>query len=151
ARAGGIMRNEPSTTGEAVDLLRTLIRNACVNDGTVGSGHEIRNADTLEEYLTSARLAIERYTAAPGRVSLVTRIEGRDPGAPALLLLGHTDVVPADGGGWRHDPFAADLEDGLVWGRGAIDMLNLTATMAIACRRLATDGFRPKGTLIFAA
>src|SRR5262249_62040687 len=107
--------------------------------------------DTLEEYLTSARLAIERYTAAPGRVSLVTRIEGRDPGAPALLLLGHTDVVPADGGGWRHDPFAADLEDGLVWGRGAIDMLNLPATMAIACRRLATDGFRPKGTLIFAA
>ena len=138
-------------TAEVVELLRTLIRNACVNDGTVGSGQEVRNAETLEAYLAGAGLAIERYMAAPGRVSLVTRIEGRDRRAPTLLLLGHTDVVPAEGAGWLHDPFAADLEDGLVWGRGAIDMLNLTATMAVACRRLATDGFRPTGTLIFAA
>jgi len=138
-------------TGETIDLLRTLIRNACVNDGTVGSGQEVRNADALEAYLAGVGLATERYTSAPGRVSLVIRIEGRDHRAPALLLLGHTDVVPAGNDGWRHDPFAADLEDGLVWGRGAIDMLNLTATMAVASRRLAGDGFRPKGTLIFAA
>jgi len=145
------MLSEHAMAAPVVDLLRTLIRNACVNDGTAASGHEIRSADTLEAYLSGVGLAIERYTAAPGRVSLVTRIEGRDPRAPTLLLLGHTDVVPADARGWRHDPFAADLEDDMVWGRGAIDMLNLTATMAVACRRLAAEGFRPTGTLIFAA
>ena len=145
------MRTEDAMTAEVVELLRTLIRNACVNDGTDASGHEIRSADTLEAYLSGVGLAMERYTAAPGRVSLVTRIDGRDRRAPTLLLLGHTDVVPADGRGWRHDPFAADVDDGVVWGRGAIDMLNLTATMAVACRRLAADGFRPAGTLIVAA
>src|SRR5262249_23975774 len=145
------MRSEHTVTAEIVDLLRTLIRNACVNDGTESSGHEFRSADTLEAYLSCVGLAIERYTAAPGRVRLVTRIEGRDLRAPTLLLLAHTDVVPADGHGWLHDPFAADLDDGIVWGRGAIDMLNLTASMAVACRRLAADGFRPEGTLIFAA
>ncbi len=145
------MRTEDAMTAEVVELLRTLIRNACVNDGTDASGHEIRSADTLEAYLSGVGLAMERYTAGPGRVNLVTRIDGRDRRAPTLLLLGHTDVVPADGRGWRHDPFAADVDDGVVWGRGAIDMLNLTATMAVACRRLAADGFRPAGTLIVAA
>jgi len=101
------MRTEDAMTAEVVELLRTLIRNACVNDGTDASGHEIRSADTLEAYLSGVGLAMERYTAAPGRVSLVTRIDGRDRRAPTLLLLGHTDVVPADGRGWRHDPFAA--------------------------------------------
>src|SRR2546422_4972236 len=111
---------------------------------------------TLFPYTTLFRssgvgLAMERYTAAPGRVSLVTRIDGRDRRAPTLLLLGHTDVVPADGRGWRHDPFAADVDAGVVGGRGAIDMLNLTTTMAVACRRLAAGAFRPAGTLIVAA
>ncbi|OLB41945.1 MAG: hypothetical protein AUI04_05950 [Candidatus Rokubacteria bacterium 13_2_20CM_2_64_8] len=145
------MRTEDAMTAEVVELLRTLIRNACVNDGTDASGHEIRSADTLEAYLSGVGLAMERYTAAPGRVSLVTRIDGRDRRAPTLLLLGHTDMVPADGRGWRHDPFAADVDDGVVWGRGAIDMLNLTTTMAVACRRLAAGAFRPAGTLIVAA
>src|SRR5262249_22687542 len=145
------MLSEHAMAAPVVDLLRTLIRNACVNDGTAASGHEIRSADTLEAYLSGVGLAIERYTAAPGRVSLVTRIEGRDPRAPTLLLLGHTDVVPADARGWRHDPLPADLEDDRVWGRGAMDMLNLTAPMAVACGRLAAEGFRPPGTLIFAA
>src|SRR5439155_24619347 len=133
------MRTEDAMTAEVVELLRTLIRNACVNDGTDASG-QIRSADTLEAYLSGVGLAMERYTAAPGRVSLVTRIDGRDRRAPMLLLLGHTDVVPAEGRGWRHDPFAADVDDGVVWGRGAIDMLNLTATMAVAFRLLSAVG-----------
>ena len=62
------MRTEDAMTAEVVELLRTLIRNACVNDGTDASGHEIRSADTLEAYLSGVGLAMERYTAAPGRV-----------------------------------------------------------------------------------
>jgi acetylornithine deacetylase/succinyl-diaminopimelate desuccinylase-like protein len=138
-------------TGEVTDLLQHLIRNACVNDGTPSSGGESRSVDTLASYLEGSGLDLERYEAVAGRASLVGRIEGSDPEAPTLLLMGHTDVVPANPDGWRHDPFGGELIDGEVWGRGAIDMLNLTASMAVAMRRLATSGFRPEGTLIYLA
>ena len=138
-------------TSEVTDLLQQLIRNACVNDGTEGSGQEVRSADLLQTYLEGDGLDIERYEAAPGRTSLVTRIEGTDPTAPTLLLMGHTDVVPANEDGWRHDPFGGELIDGEVWGRGAVDMLNLTASMAVATKRLAQEGFRPQGTLVYLA
>jgi acetylornithine deacetylase/succinyl-diaminopimelate desuccinylase-like protein len=85
----------------------------------------------------------------PGRSSLVARIEGRRADAPSLAFLGHTDVVPANGEDWRHDPFGGELIDGEVWGRGAVDMLNLTSSMAVAFRHLADDGFRPEGDLLF--
>ena len=65
--------------------------------------------------------------------------------------MGHTDVVPVNPDGWSRDPFGGELVDGEVWGRGAVDMLNLTASMAVAVGRLADDGFRPKGTLIYLA
>src|SRR4029453_17951174 len=71
--------------------------------------------------------------------------------APSLLLMGHTDVVPVSPERWRHDPFGGEIIDGDVWGRGAVDMLNLTASMAVATRRLADSGFRPEGTLIYLA
>ena len=134
-------------TAEPTELLRTMIRNACVNDDTVGSGQEIRNVAALEDYFAGSGLTCRRFEAAPGRASLVARIEGRDRTAPTLLLMGHTDVVPANPAGWRRDPFGGELVDGIVWGRGATDMLNLTATMAVATRRLAVAGFRPRGTL----
>ena len=115
-------------TDEVTDLLRHLVRNACVNDGSVGSGNESRSADVLANYLEGPGIDLERYEPAPGRTSLVARIEGTRAGAPTLLLMGHTDVVPASPAGWQRDPFAGELVDGEVWGRGAIDMLNLTAS-----------------------
>ncbi len=138
-------------TEETVELLRTMIRNRCVNDGSPGSGGEVRNADTLASFLGTRGIAVERYEAAPGRTSLVARIEGRDPDAPSLCLMGHTDVVPVNEAGWTRDPFGGELVDGEVWGRGAIDMLNLTASMAVAFRALADDGFRPRGDLVYLA
>ena len=81
---------------ETVELLQALIQNACVNEGTEESGQEVRNADLLATFLEGAGLTVERYDAAPGRTSLVARIEGSDPDAPSLCLNGHTDVVPAD-------------------------------------------------------
>jgi acetylornithine deacetylase/succinyl-diaminopimelate desuccinylase-like protein len=136
-------------TGEATELLQTLIRNGCVNDGTAGSGHEARNADTLTAYLDGSGVDLQRYEPQPGRASLVARLEGSDRSAPSLLLMGHTDVVPVGVSGWRHDPFGGELIDGEIWGRGAIDMLDVTATMAVALRRLARSGWRPRGTLIY--
>jgi acetylornithine deacetylase/succinyl-diaminopimelate desuccinylase-like protein len=136
---------------ETTDVLQRLIRNSCVNEGTPESGHEIRSVDLLESYLRVPGVELKRYEPVPGRVSLVLRIEGSDPKAPSLHLMGHIDVVPVTPSGWRHDPFAAELIDGEVWGRGAIDMLGVTASMAVAVRRLLASGFRPKGTLIYSA
>jgi acetylornithine deacetylase/succinyl-diaminopimelate desuccinylase-like protein len=145
-------RARPSTadvTGEVTELLQTLIRNRCVNDGSAESGQEERNADALAAYLDGAGIDMERFAELPGRSSLVARIEGSDPKAPSLMLMGHTDVVPVNEERWKHDPFGAEIIDGFIWGRGAIDMLNLTSSMAVAFRRLVAEGFRPRGTLIY--
>lgn len=136
---------------DVVGIVQQLIRNRCVNDGTPESGEELRNADVLTNFLEGAGLEVERITTAPGRANVVARIEGSDPNAPTLCLLGHTDVVPVNEERWQHDPFCGDLIDGYVWGRGAIDMFNLTGSMAVAMKHLAASGFTPKGTLIYAA
>jgi acetylornithine deacetylase/succinyl-diaminopimelate desuccinylase-like protein len=152
--AGMTPGTQTSLTATTVDLLQSMIRNACVNDGTPESGDEVRNADLLESFLGSTGLDVERYEPISGRGSIVARIEGSDPAAPSLCLMGHTDVVPVSPDGWTHDPFGGELirtSDGVdeVWGRGAIDMLNLTSSMAVAFRHLASTGFRPKGDLIY--
>ncbi len=141
------------STGEVVELLQTLIRNACVNLGTTESGEERRNAETLAAYLGDGGLDVASYhhPDTPDRPSLVVRIDGSDPDAPSMALVGHTDVVPVSEGGWSRDPFGGELVDNEVWGRGAVDMLNQTASMAVAVRRLAATGFRPKGTLYYLA
>jgi acetylornithine deacetylase/succinyl-diaminopimelate desuccinylase-like protein len=136
---------------ESTELLQQLIRNACVNDGTVESGHEVRSVETIAAFLSGSGLECERYEPKPGRVSLVARMDGSDPNAPSLHLMGHTDVVPANAATWKRAPFGGEVVDGEVWGRGAIDMLSYTATMAVAVRRLARSGFRPRGTLLYSA
>jgi acetylornithine deacetylase/succinyl-diaminopimelate desuccinylase-like protein len=133
------------------ELVQQMIRNRCVNDGSEASGQEVRNVDVLEHFLEGPGLDLQRYEPLPGRVSLVARIEGSDPDAPSLCLLGHTDVVPVSEERWTHDPFGGEIIDGEVWGRGAIDMFNLTASMAVATRELARSGRRPKGTLVYIA
>ena len=145
-----------TSPAEVTDLLQQLIRNECVNDGTAASGNESRSVDTLTQYLGSSGLDIETYEPIEGRTSLVARIEGTDTNAPTLLLMGHTDVVPANEDHWHRDPFGGELvtnDDGSthVWGRGAVDMLNLTSSMAVATKQLARSGFRPKGTLVYLA
>ena len=145
------MASEKTRTGEATDLLQHLIRNQCVNDGTAASGHEHRSAQLLGDYLAGSGVDFETYEPEAGRTSLVAKIHGSDPSAPSLTLLGHTDVVPANADDWRHDPFGGELIDDVVWGRGAIDMLDLTATMATGVRHLALSGFRPAGDLTYVA
>ncbi len=140
-------------TGQTVELLQQMIRNQCVNDGTVASGQEVRTCDLLRTYLAGSGLDLEVYepVAAPGRASLVARIEGSDPKAPTLCLMGHTDVVPVTPKNWTRDPFGGELVDGEVWGRGALDMLNITASQAVALKTLARRGWKPRGTLVYLA
>jgi acetylornithine deacetylase/succinyl-diaminopimelate desuccinylase-like protein len=145
-------------TASTVALLQTLIRNECVNDGTAESGHETRNADVLQGVIEGSGVVVERFGPSADRMSIIGRIEGSDPDAPSLCLMGHTDVVPVNHDGWDNDPFGGELitsPDGVdeVWGRGAVDMLNLTASMAVAFRHLADDAaagrFKPTGDLIY--
>ncbi|NNE12833.1 MAG: M20/M25/M40 family metallo-hydrolase [Ilumatobacter sp.] len=143
-------------TGDTIELLQTLIRNRCVNDGTAESGHETRNADVLQTYVERPGVDIERWEPTPGRASFVARLPGSDPSAPSLCLMGHTDVVPVNEAGWRHDPFGGEIirsADGQdeVWGRGAVDMLNLTASMAVVFRSIAERGVKLRGDLLFFA
>src|SRR5207237_1370588 len=76
---------------------------------------------------------------------------GTQPAAPTLCLMGHTDVVPVTPEHWTRDPFGGELVNGEVWGRGALDMLNLTASQAVALKALARRGWRPRGTLVYLA
>ena len=140
-------------TGQTVELLQQLIRNQCVNDGSVASGQEVRTSDVLKTYLQGSGLDVEVYQPehAPGRTSLVARIEGSDPAAPTLCLMGHTDVVPVNPATWTRDPFGGELVKGEVWGRGALDMLNITASQAVVLKALAKRGWRPRGTLVYLA
>jgi acetylornithine deacetylase/succinyl-diaminopimelate desuccinylase-like protein len=131
-----------------IELLQRLIRNACVNDGTRAAGREVRSAETLEDFFG---VTGERFEPAPGRRSLVYRVKGTDPAAPSLTLAPHLDVVPADASGWSLDPFAAEIVDGFVYGRGAVDMLNVTAAMAVAFKPYLTGERTPNGDLIFCA
>jgi len=140
-------------SGQTVELLQQMIRNQCVNDGSVAAGQEVRTTDLLRTYLEGSGLDLEVYEpdGAPGRKSLVARIEGTDPAAPTLCLMGHTDVVPVTPATWTRDPFGGELVNGEVWGRGAIDMLNLTASQAVALKELARRGRRLRGTLVYLA
>jgi len=134
---------------ETVDLLRALIQNECVNDGTPGSGHEHRSVATIADHLGSEG---ERFEPAPGRTSVVYRVPGQDPRAPRLMLMGHTDVVPVNPDGWARDPFGAEIHDGFIWGRGAVDMLNLTAAMTTVFGRFLRGEVPPlAGDLLFLA
>lgn len=124
---------------QAVELLRELVQNACVNDLTADSGQEIRNADTLERFFAGTPVAIQRFEPHPGRTSIAFTVAATDPTLPPLTFLGHTDVVPIDAAKWTKPAFDALIEDGKMYGRGTIDMLFITAAMATATRQLAVE------------
>lgn len=134
---------------EEVELTQALIRNACVNDGR-DPVSEIPNANLIVSTLEGSGFDIEVFDAAPGRRSVVARLAGTVPQAPALMFLGHTDVVPVTPERWRHDPFGGEIIDGDLWGRGALDMLGHVSTMALAARDHARAGRHRGGDLVVA-
>jgi len=136
---------------DAVGLLRALIREACVNTGDPASGGEIRAVRVLQRFFADAPVEMQVFEAAPGRASLIARVPGTDPAAPTLGLLGHLDVVPVDADKWTRDPFGGDLVGGEVWGRGAVDMLYLTAAFACVVREVALAPHPPRGDLLLLA
>jgi acetylornithine deacetylase/succinyl-diaminopimelate desuccinylase-like protein len=105
----------------------------------------------LRDVVESPSVDLELFEVQPERTSLIARYGGTDPEAPALCLMGHTDVVPVSSDGWSVDPFGGELIDGEVWGRGAVDMLNLTSSMAVAFREIVRSGRRYPGDIVYLA
>jgi acetylornithine deacetylase/succinyl-diaminopimelate desuccinylase-like protein len=132
---------------EAIELTRELIR----IDTSNPPGRERQAAEHLARYLAANGVEVEIAANDPERPNVIGRIRGTGDG-PSLAICGHTDVVPAKEANWTHPPFAAHVDDeGYLWGRGAVDMKNETATRAVTIASLAREGFRPRGDLLFIA
>ena len=132
--------------GEVVGFLRDLIR----IDTSNPVKPERPAAEYVAEKLAEAGLEPQIFESEPGRASVVARFEGSDPSADALLLHGHLDVVPADPADWTFDPFAAEVRDGMVWGRGAVDMKDMDAMMLAVVRRMLREGRKPRRDVVLA-
>ena len=134
---------------EAVGILQDLIRFESVNDGTGRGKGEREAAEYVAAKLEEVGLQAEVFESAPNRASVIARMEGTDPSRDALLLHHHLDVVPAEPKEWTYDPFAGELADGCVWGRGAIDMLDMNAmTLAIVRDRMRTGRKPPRDVVL---
>jgi acetylornithine deacetylase/succinyl-diaminopimelate desuccinylase-like protein len=128
---------------ELVATLRELIRIPSINPPPADAGDgELRVAKWIAASLADAGLEPEVFEPVPGRGSVTARLRGDGSGGDPLLLLGHLDVVPAPSERWTHDPFAGDIADGYVWGRGAVDMKDLVAMELSVVRRLAAEARR---------
>jgi acetylornithine deacetylase/succinyl-diaminopimelate desuccinylase-like protein len=129
-----------------VELLASLLR----FDTTNPPGNEAACAGFLAEHLRTAGVEPEVLSPAPGRANLVARLRGDDGAAP-LLLNGHLDVVAAEADRWRHPPFAGEVHDGALWGRGAVDMKHMVAMSVAVVELLARLGLPLRRDLVLAA
>ena len=128
---------------EPVELLRDLLRLRSINP----SGDEAPVAAVLERYLSDAGLKTTILTSPGGRANLVARVDGPQD-RPALVLLSHSDVVPVEEERWTRDPFGAEVFDGFVWGRGALDMKGIAVMHAVAAAELVRSGHAPSREVI---
>lgn len=119
-----------------VITLRELIRIPSVNPPDP-AGPELDAARAIAAMLEASGVPGTVYEPFPGRGSVVARLRGDGTGGQPLLLLSHLDVVPAPADRWTHDPFAADIADGYLYGRGAVDMKDLVAMEVEVVRLLA--------------
>jgi len=139
-----------SAQDETVDICRKLIRMDTSNYGDNSGPGEREAAEYVAELLTDAGLEPEVFESAPRRTSVVARMSGKNPGRPALVVHGHTDVVPAQAEDWSVDPFSAIEKDGCIWGRGAVDMKNMDAMILATVREMARKGIQPERDLVIA-
>ncbi|WP_435215052.1 M20/M25/M40 family metallo-hydrolase [Streptomyces sp. bgisy034] len=139
--------------GQALDEVVTFTSDLIRIDTTNRGGGDCRERPAAE--YAAARLAEAGLDPAllertKGRTNVVARIEGTDPSADALLVHGHLDVVPAQAGEWSVHPFSGEIRDGVVWGRGAVDMKNMDAMILAVVRSWAREGVRPRRDVVIA-
>jgi len=135
---------------EVTSLARDLIRFDTSNYGDRPGPGERAAAEWVAAQLEEVGLATTVLESEPGRTSVVTRIAGSDPARGALLVHGHLDVVPADKADWQVDPFVGEIRDGMLWGRGAVDMKDVVGMTLAVARAYASTGTRPPRDLVLA-
>ncbi|PWC04193.1 M20/M25/M40 family metallo-hydrolase [Agromyces badenianii] len=135
---------------ETAIVARDLIRFDTSNYGGGTANGEREAAEYVEARLVALGLAPQLFEPAPRRTSVVARVPGRDSSKPALVMHGHLDVVPADARNWSVDPFAGEVRDGMLWGRGAVDMKDMDAMMLTAVGDIIASGSQPARDLIVA-
>ena len=138
-----------AASDEAVRFTSDLIRIDTTNRGG-GDGRERPAAEYVAQQLSDAGLDSVLLERAPGRANVICRVPGTNPGAPALLAHGHLDVVPADPERWSVHPFSGEVRDGVIWGRGAVDMKNADAMLLAVVRSWARAGLRPRRDIVLA-
>ena len=138
----------PSAQDEVVDICRDLIRIDSSNYGDGSGPGERAAAEYVAGQLAEVGLEPEVYESADRRTSLVVRFEGEDTSRPGLLIHGHLDVVPAQASDWQHDPFAGEVVDDCVWGRGAVDMKDMDAMVLALVRQMRREGRKPPRDLV---
>ncbi|MCB1274178.1 MAG: M20/M25/M40 family metallo-hydrolase [Leucobacter sp.] len=141
---------EPAELSETARIARDLIRIDTSNRGGGDANPEAPAAKYVAAYLRELGLEPRIIESAPGRASVIARVAGSDPELPALVLHGHLDVVPADPANWTVDPFAGVVRDGMLWGRGAVDMKDMDAMILTSIAELLRAGQRPRRTVILA-
>ena len=134
---------------DAISICQTLIRIPSVNYGD-GKGNEAAVAAKVVELLLEAGIDSEIFESAPGRCNVITHIKGVDEKRPGLVVHGHLDVVPANADDWSVDPFSAEIKDGMIWGRGAVDMKNMDAMIIAIFRMWARKGIKPARNIVLA-
>jgi acetylornithine deacetylase/succinyl-diaminopimelate desuccinylase-like protein len=134
---------------EVVRICRDLIRIDSSNYGDGSGPGERACAEYVMGELTEVGLDPFYVESATGRANVFVRMEGTDRSRPGLAVHGHLDVVPANAADWQVDPFAAELRDGCIWGRGAIDMKDMDAMILANVRQLARSGVKPPRDLVF--
>ncbi len=134
---------------EVVKICQDLIRIPSVNFGE-GRGDEKAVAEYIVSSLAEVGIASEIFESAPNRCNVIARLPGRDATRPGLVVHGHIDVVPANAEDWSVDPFAAEIRDGAIWGRGAIDMKNMDAMILAIVRKWARTGYKPPRDIVLA-
>jgi len=137
------------TSSGVVGLAADLIRFDTTNRGG-GDGRERPAAEYVAARLAEAGAEPVLLESAPGRANVVARVAGHEPGAAALLVHGHLDVVPADPASWTVPPFAGEIRDGVLWGRGAVDMKNADAVLLAVVASWARSGVRPRRDVVLA-
>jgi acetylornithine deacetylase/succinyl-diaminopimelate desuccinylase-like protein len=111
----------PDWTQVEAEALKTLQGYVRINTSNP-PGDVTKAADFLIDILKREGIAVKRYQSGPGRSIVLARLKGNGTGGKAILLESHMDVVPTDPARWAKDPFAAEIADGKIWGRGTIDM-----------------------------
>jgi acetylornithine deacetylase/succinyl-diaminopimelate desuccinylase-like protein len=147
-----VTEQQSGAEAEVVELASELIRIDTTNTGDPATvvGERVAAEFVAEKLAEVGYETTYVESGAARRGNVIARLAGAEPGRGALLVHGHLDVVPADAAEWSVHPFSGAVQDGYLWGRGAVDMKDMDAMMLAVARRFKRENVVPRRDIIFA-